>query len=61
MDPATCVGCGKCVASCADNGFGAMCVVDGKAINDPDICDGCGLCSQICPAGAIHMERKQNS
>lgn len=58
VDTSKCVGCGRCVPSCADNGFGAMCVIDGKAVNDPDICDGCGLCSQICPAGAIHMERK---
>lgn len=58
VDQENCIGCGKCVPSCADNGFGAMCVVDKKAVNDPQICDGCGLCSQICPVGAIYMERK---
>ncbi|NCB93957.1 MAG: NAD-dependent dihydropyrimidine dehydrogenase subunit PreA [Clostridia bacterium] len=58
VDETTCVGCGRCVPSCADNGFGAMKIVDGKAVNDKNICDGCGLCSQICPTGSIQMKRK---
>lgn len=58
VDTDKCIGCEKCVPSCADTGFGAMCIVDRKAVNDPQLCDGCGLCSQICPVSAIHMERK---
>ena len=58
VDKNVCVGCGKCVPSCADNGFGAMSLVDKKAVNDKNVCDGCGLCSQICPTGAITMRRK---
>ena len=59
VDKDKCIGCERCVKSCADNGFGAMSVIEGKACNDPNICDGCGLCSQICPMDAIHMERKK--
>jgi len=58
VDKETCIGCGRCAVSCADNGFGAMEIVDGKALNDAGICDGCGLCSQICPKGSIHMVKK---
>lgn len=55
----TCIGCGRCVKSCADSGFGAMKLKDGKAVNNSSLCDGCGLCSQICPTGSIGMVKKQ--
>ena len=58
VDPEKCVACGKCVHSCADDGFGAMSIQNGKCVNDHETCDGCGLCSQICPAGAITMVRR---
>jgi dihydropyrimidine dehydrogenase (NAD+) subunit PreA len=51
----TCIGCGRCVTSCADNGFGAMKLLHNKAVNDIQLCDGCGLCSQICPKESITM------
>jgi len=50
-----CIGCGRCVASCADSAYSAISLQEKKAQVDSDRCDGCGLCSQICPAGAIGM------
>ncbi len=55
VDAERCVGCGRCVDSCADNGYGAICMDGKKAVIDPAKCDGCGLCTQICPASCITM------
>lgn len=57
-DGEKCIGCGRCVHSCADSAYGAIALADGHACVDPAKCDGCGLCSQICPVGAISMIRR---
>jgi dihydropyrimidine dehydrogenase (NAD+) subunit PreA len=48
-----CIGCGRCVSSCRDNGYRAITVEDKTAVVNPSRCDGCGLCTQICPVGCI--------
>ena len=50
IDPATCVGCKKCIR---EIGCPALSFRDGKAVVDPAQCNGCTLCAQLCPAGAI--------
>ena len=45
-----CVGCGRCVAVCADSAYSAIHLDENrKAVVDKEKCDGCGLCTQICP------------
>ena len=55
-----CIGCGRCVISCADGGHQALRM-------DPDTrrpqmtaskCVGCHLCRLVCPAGAISSSRR---
>ena len=49
-----CIGCGKCVISCLDGGYGALSIgVDKKVAVDKTKCDGCGLCPNICPFGVL--------
>lgn len=48
-----CVGCGECVAHCAQR---AIALVDGKAEIDPGRCVGCGECILICGNGAIDIQ-----
>lgn len=45
-----CVGCGRCVAICAQ---GAPSVTDKKSYIDPEKCVGCGRCLALCPTDAI--------
>ena len=49
-----CVGCGQCVAHCAQE---AITLLDEKkALIDPEKCVGCGECILICPNGAINVQ-----
>ena len=55
-----CIGCGRCVLSCADGGHQAIRldrnrrpVLNGKK------CVGCHLCMLVCPQGAITSSRKR--
>ncbi len=48
-----CVGCGECVAHCAQK---AISLQDQKAVIDPDKCVGCGECILICPNGLISVK-----
>lgn len=53
VDPAKCVGCGKCAEICL---FDAINMENKKAVIS-EACDGCGLCWSYCPARAIRSER----
>lgn len=59
-DPSRCVGCGRCVAACADSAYSAISLSEERrAVVDPEKCDGCGLCAGICPVpGCITMTTK---
>jgi electron transfer flavoprotein alpha subunit/Pyruvate/2-oxoacid:ferredoxin oxidoreductase delta subunit len=48
----TCKGCKLCVKGCP---FGAICMVDGKAVIDYETCTLCGSCVSICKFDAIEM------
>ncbi|MBI2864741.1 MAG: 4Fe-4S binding protein [Chloroflexi bacterium] len=50
-----CNGCELCVRNCED---GALQMVDGLPVRDPDKCIGCGDCVKICPVDAMVMARK---
>ena len=50
VDHALCIGCGKCVQTCA---VSAPKVTGGKATIDPQLCVGCGRCIGVCPTDAI--------
>ncbi len=49
-----CIGCGDCTKTCR---FGAMKLVDGDVIIDPEKCNGCGACAAegACSQGLIRM------
>jgi hypothetical protein len=48
-----CVGCGDCVAHCAQ---GAISLINNKARINAEQCIGCGECILICPNGAIEIQ-----
>jgi dihydropyrimidine dehydrogenase (NAD+) subunit PreA len=50
-----CTGCKKCVIACADGGFVAIQMREGKAVVNAEKCDGCGLCAVICDDDAIEF------
>jgi len=52
IDPAKCVGCGKCLEVCVYKGRE---LVDGKA-TIIEHCLGCGRCVEVCPNGAVSIE-----
>ncbi|UCE16558.1 MAG: 4Fe-4S binding protein [Candidatus Bathyarchaeota archaeon] len=45
-------GCSICASRC---NFGAMNIVDSKAVVDKEKCFGCGLCASKCPTNAIEL------
>jgi dihydropyrimidine dehydrogenase (NAD+) subunit PreA len=55
-----CIGCGRCVVSCSDSGYGAISLDEKRrAVVDQEKCDGCGLCTHICPVdGCLLLKRK---
>ena len=58
-DAEKCVGCGRCVAVCADSAYSAIHLDESrKAVVDKEKCDGCGLCTQVCPVSCMTMVRR---
>ncbi len=54
IDPATCIGCGACVAACPEGKIIGL--MGGKAeLIDPASCVGHGACKTSCPVGAIEL------
>jgi len=53
-----CTGCTLCVKVCP---FGAIKIVDKKAIIDLDKCNLCGACADVCKFQAIIIEKKEVS
>ncbi|MEA3460082.1 MAG: 4Fe-4S binding protein, partial [Chloroflexota bacterium] len=52
LDVEQCTGCGLCETSCV---YGAIAIVDKKAVLDEKLCTGCGLCTTRCRPGALRM------
>ncbi len=50
IDKEKCTGCGKCKETC---NFGAISVVNKKAVIDPALCRDCRVCVSACPFNAI--------
>ena len=50
--PEGCLGCGDCVAACADNGVK---VTNGVATVDKSLCLSCGACVKSCPKHIIEL------
>ena len=57
---AACIGCGRCVISCADGGHQAIRLGgDRKPVLDGRRCVGCHLCVLVCPERAITPSRRR--
>ena len=57
VDAEKCVGCGRCVRTCANDGIE---VVERRA-RVLDGCVSCGMCVDTCPVGALAVERDESS
>ena len=55
VDAEECMGCERCVTTCASGAYQAIVMVDGLAQVSANRCDGCGLCVGVCPVDAISM------
>ena len=60
FDREKCVGCGRCMISCADGGHRAIRLNgDRRPVLDGKKCVGCHLCVLVCPERAISSGRKR--
>ena len=48
-----CTGYGDCKAACP---FGAIEIIDGIAVVNPEACKACGKCVAACPKHLIHID-----
>lgn len=53
VDQSACIGCGKCVRACGSHGI----VVTDRKAHATDTCTMCGACVDVCPVGAISIEK----
>ncbi len=55
-----CIGCGRCVVSCADGGHQAIRLTEQRRpVLDARKCVGCHLCVLVCPERAVTSSRKR--
>ena len=60
FDYTTCLGCGRCVISCADGGHQAIRLNEQRRpILDGKKCVGCHLCRLVCPTQSIYSATKR--
>ncbi|MDH5782415.1 MAG: CoB--CoM heterodisulfide reductase iron-sulfur subunit A family protein [Candidatus Bathyarchaeota archaeon] len=52
VDEEDCSGCSFCISVCP---YGAIKLVDGKALVEEVLCEGCGICVSTCPSGVIDL------
>ncbi len=52
VDPAKCIGCGRCEDVCWYKGI----KLDGRKAQKTEMCIGCGYCFQVCPVKALHVD-----
>ena len=57
-----CIGCGRCVISCADGGHQALRLDENRhPVLDGRKCVGCHLCLLVCPQQAVYPSKKRIS
>ena len=55
-----CIGCGRCVISCADGGHQALTLNENRVpVLNGNKCVGCHLCVLVCPQNAVIPGRKR--